>query len=316
MKKAVFVCLFPLLFSLFLLAASAEEVITVEEIDPFTGEAYTSDEEKGDTEGTMIRIAENRYYDESMRMFAYTVGEVSDKPIYASAAYGMVTTENVRIELPDGVSAELYCDGELVEDPYFPRIDEPGAYVVSVSGNSAGSAEPIRFTIVNRTSCMDSYRLPDGFMVTSVLREALPVASAPLEVDFSNEGFYEIEYLCTATGNTYSLKLTIDHTPPTLALEGVVEHAAHGPVDISDIEPDAAVSITLDGSPIRYRDILTQSGKYHILLRDPAGNCAEYDFTIMIYFNMTSYMFAVLLVGGIAALILYLVYSRRRLRVR
>ena len=315
--KRVFFFLFPLVLLLFSLTVSAED-ITVTELDPFTGVPVEAEDSifSVSTENRAV-LGTDRYYDYDMHMFAYDLGTVSDTPIYASAAYGMVVTDSVKIMVPSGVNALLYRDGVVVEEPDLLHVSDIGSYVLSVSGNSTETREPIRFTIVNRvTGVLDRYHLPEGFLLTAVKREAMPIEGSPVEVDFTEEGFYEIEYLCTPTGITYYLKVNIDHTPPALALTAVKDNAAHGPVDLSDLEDNAKISITLDGTPIRYSNTLTQSGVYHITVTDEAGNLTEYDFTIMLYFNMTGYLFFILVIAAVGVLIGYLIMTRKKLRVR
>ena len=61
---------------------------------------------------------------------------------------------------------------------------------------------------------------------------------------------------------------------------------------------------------------LTESGNYHLWLQDPAGNSTDYQFKIQIYLNINAIVFVVLILVLIALLVFYLIYSRRKLRVR
>ena len=76
------------------------------------------------------------------------------------------------------------------------------------------------------------------------------------------------------------------------------------------------VNIYRDGEKISRKDVLTESGEYYIELADEAGNKSTYSFTILIYFDGNSWLFFVMVLCACVGVIIYLVYSRRHLRVR
>ncbi len=312
-----------LLAMLLLLPAAALADETITEVDPFTG--LPLDEAEEETEvgisvpdvETVIWISSGQYYDLEKRAFALDLSLVLPAMLYSSVADGMVTTAPVSVTVPAGTTAVLYRNGTQIENPDFSRIDEPGSYVVSISGNSARTIEPLTFTIVPElTGKLDFVSMPQGFVITSVTKDGTAVPYLPMEADLAEEGEYCINYLCEATGLPYQLNLTVDHTPPELKLEAVQNGVAKGPVDISDIEEDARILITLDGARIDYSETLKTSGVYSIYLEDAAGNSNHYDFTIMIYLNLSAYIFIIAFVLVIAALVIYLIISRKKLRVR
>lgn len=312
-----------LLVMLLLLPAAALADVTISELDPFTG--LPLDEAEEETEGeisvpdveTVIWVSAGQYYDLEKRAFAVDLSVVLPAMLYSSVCDGMVTTDTVSITIPSGTNAILYRNGTQIEAPDFSRIEEPGSYVVSISGSSARSIEPLTFTIVPKlTGKLDFVTMPQGFVITSVTKDGTAVNYLPMEADLAEEGEYSIHYICEATGLPYHLDLTIDHTPPELKLEAVQDGVAKGPVDISDIEEDARISITLNGVQIDYSETLKTSGVYSIYLEDAAGNSNHYDFTIMIYLNLSAYIFIFVFVLVIAALVTYLVISRKKLRVR
>jgi hypothetical protein len=132
----------------------------------------------------------------------------------------------------------------------------------------------------------------------------------------NEDGFYRVQYECARNGMSYTLQTTVDHTPPTLALENVVNGLARGPVDISDLEEGCKIGITLNGGDMSYRNELTLSGDYEIILQDPAGNLTNYAFSILVYFDVNSLVFFGLVVLLIAGTGVYLYMERKNMRVR
>lgn len=126
-----------------------------------------------------------------------------------------------------------------------------------------------------------------------------------------------VDYRCVRSGLSYELDVTVDTTPPVLALSELNEkNQARGPVSLADIEDGSSISITLDGKQISYKSELTESGEYQIVLMDKAGNVTQYAFTILIYFDLNSLLFFGIALAAVAAVGAYIVISRKRLTVR
>lgn len=273
-----------------------------------TAPETTLQKEKG-----YVSVSNDCWYDYSRHSFVYETGSGE---IFSSVAYGMATCEEVNIKLTGGGTAYLYQDGNQVESGSEFTVSEPGAYVLSITSNGM-PREPLKFTLLDGVSGkLSQYSLPAGFYFdkVSVNGELTPWNGGTL--DMSREGEYRIEYVCNATGISYLLALTVDHTPPSLALEAVKDGEARGPVDLSDLEPGAKISITRNGDPVSYSTTLTNSGRYEVTVSDQAGNVQSYNFTIRTYFNGSAIGFLLLLIAMLAGLCGYLVYSRRNLRVR
>ena len=71
-----------------------------------------------------------------------------------------------------------------------------------------------------------------------------------------------------------------------------------------------------DGEKIAKKYLLTESGEYVIELADEAGNKSSYSFTILIYFDGSSWLFFLIVLAAIVTLVIYLLHSRKHLRVR
>jgi hypothetical protein len=65
-----------------------------------------------------------------------------------------------------------------------------------------------------------------------------------------------------------------------------------------------------------YREELTLSGDYVIVLQDEAGNLTHYEFSILVYLDANSWIFFALVVLAVAGIGVYLYLERKRMRVR
>lgn len=279
-------------------------------VDNFTGVPVGAAE--GDLGGDRISINDYTGYNRERHMF-FTMK--SSQEILCSVADGMTTTDPVVLLIPDGVLCALYRDGKQVAGD-FTDISEPGFYVLTEEGLS--KTELMRFTIVKPiTGKLETFEVPEGFQITSVMCSGNPVEYQYSRVSLEREGKYVISYSCPITETKYNFTAEIDHTPPTLALPGVDENwQARGPVDISDLEKDAKIGIWLNGHEMSYTSVLRQRGNYQIILEDEAGNRTEYHFIIRFYFNSSGVIFVAAILAIGAGVGIYVLYSRRHLRVR
>ena len=280
-------------------------------VDNFTGVPVGAAE--GDLGGDRTAINDYTGYNRERHMF-FTMK--SSQEVLCSVADGMTTTDPVVLLIPDGIRCSLYRNGKQVSDD-FTNIKEPGFYVLSEEGLS--KTELMRFTIVNSiTGKLETFEVPEGFQIDSVMCNGNPVVNQYSRVSLTQEGKYVIAYSCPITETKYNFTAEIDHTPPTLALPGVDREKwqAKGPVDISDLEKGAQIGIWLGGQEMPYKKVLTQRGSYHIILEDEAGNQTEYYFIIRFYFNSSGVIFVAAILALGAGVGIYVLYSRRHLRVR
>lgn len=282
-------------------------------IDPYTGQP---------TSGIVISDQLNRmqlsgsaWYDRTLRRFVYPLS--SGAEISSTAMDGMVTTDAVAINVPATVTATLYRDGKALSNQNMDSIRTPGSYVLSVQDNSGQPLQPLSFTIVNPvTGVLDAYRMPAGFAVTEVYLDGVLQKLNTGMVDLTEEGEYDITYCCVNTDRVYELKITVDHTAPVLALEGVVDGVAKGPVDLSDAEEGASLLIIQNGEKQLQTTRLTETADYSVRIEDEAGNVNLYQFTIGVYLNVSSWVFIIATLLLIGALVMYLLIARRNLRIR
>lgn len=284
------------------------------ELDPETGEAMASSSD-GVSGGSRITMSDGSYYDRTRRGYVYTAGNSTN--VLCSVADGMIVNDSVKVEADSGIETTLYKNGTAVENPDFSSISEVGDYVVEVSVEGK-KYQPVSFSIVSDVTCkISGYTMPAGFSITGATLDDTEIAYESGFVDMSKEGHYVIDYACSANGLSYTLDITVDTTPPVLALAELNDkNQARGPVSIADVEEGASIGITLNGKEINYSSELTESGQYQITLIDKAGNITHYSFTILVYFSISTWALLGCLLAVIAAVLIYIYISKKRLAVR
>lgn len=261
-------------------------------------------------------IAGNTYFDPDDNTFVYYVDTTSMLAIHSNVADGMITEQSVTIQTDVGVAIEVYLNGERLNSISGGVFQSPGEYVVMNVGGSV-SERVFSFTIVpDLCNYVTGYVLPAGFYIEEATLNDTEVAFERNYIKFAEEGEYNVRYRCSKTDASYQLRLHTDFTGPILSLEEVTNGTARGPVDISEAKEAAAVNIYHDGERIPRKDVLTESGEYHIELADEAGNKTTYSFTILIYFDGNSWLFILMVLFACVGIIIYLMHSRKHLRVR
>lgn len=283
------------------------------ELDPETGLPEDSGSE--DAYSSRVTVTDGVYYDRERQGYLYSVTDGTQ--ILCSVANGMVVQEEVWVEPDAGVEVTVYRDGTALDQPDLTHLNETGGYVVELNVNGQ-KYQALSFTIVGDTTCrLTGYTMPDGFTITGVTLDGQESYFERGYVSMTQDGHYVVDYGCTRNGRTYELDVVIDTTPPVLELPELNEkNQARGPVSLEGIEEGASVSITLDGRAISYTSELTESGEYQVVLTDRAGNVSRYTFTILIYFNLSSWLFVAIVLIVAVAVGAYIIISRKKLVVR
>ena len=263
-----------------------------------------------------LHIAGNTYYDPGEKAFLYYVNATASQVVRSNVADGMITEQAVTVKADAGVPLEVYLNGNRVQSISGGTFQTPGEYVVMY----VGGAVPERlfsFTIVPKLcNSVTSYTLPVGFEFTEASLNDEVITFDKNYIKLTEEGVYNIHYRCLKTNVSYQLQLKTDYTGPVLSLKEVKNGQARGPVDISEAKSAAYVAIYHNGERITRKDVLTESGEYYIELADEAGNKTVYSFTILVYFDGNSWLFFLLIIGSCVGIIIYLMRSRKHLRVR
>ena len=285
------------------------------EIDIYSGSPVTS-EEAADQQ--TVSLADGGLYNRNTHLFIYTAPD-SNLTVSSSVADGMITTGSVSIDYDSGLSAVLYLDGKEVENADFKNITKTGKYVLTTAGTGVDQ-QLLSFTVIpKKTGAVSNYRLPLGFdltelSVSGVKKQITDVST----VDMTQDGEYKITYHCNLTGVDYGLNVTVDHTPPTMTLEGLSDGSARGPVTVKDYSKNDRFDILLNGEKYKFPQdgIFTLPGQYVITVTDDAGNSIKESFEIKFYLNYPALFFGIIFLSVIGAAIGYMIWSRKKLRVR
>ena len=287
------------------------------QLDPVSGQPLTVSNGQAVATAGRVQLSEKMEYDMDASSYVYTSTRYATE-VMANVADGMITRDPVAIVVPEGVASFLYMDGNQVEQPDYNNIYEPGAYAFRLGGGTE-TDDLFNFTIVSETTgAISYYDMPEGFQVSSVNLDGTDVTDARTRVSLLEEGEYQIVYDCPRANLSYSLMLEIDHTPPELVFEGVNERGiARNPVTFSGLGKGESVTATRDGRDFNVRgDTLTGTGEYVLTATDQAGNVSTYEVTILLYLNAQSLVFLALFIAVVAAVIIYLEYQRKKMRVR
>ena len=309
MKKIIcIICAVCTVLPLLLAASGAVDVGYEGEIDPKTGKPYEPENNPGNEQNAVI--ADGAFYSSEDGLYHYTVngGEVA-----INIPSGGITNGDVSVFFSSGTTPSVFNNGKeifLIKDN---RLTETGRYIILFDATGRDSIE---FTISGKyESLVYGFTAPSGFTITSATRNGKAISSESF-IDMTEEGEYAVTYGCREAGTSHSFSFTVDHTAPVLELKGVKNGYANGPVDISDIPDDATVSLTFNGKPMKYQKELTKTGTYVIRVTDEAGNFNEYKVVISFYFNFNSFIFFGIIILIVAAVVAYIIYVRKKMRVR
>lgn len=269
----------------------------------------------------LVSVTSSMLYDRSRAMFVFPVQDTDE--VFCSAADGMILTEPVALRVSGSAELHVYRNGEPYELDGSDEISQTGEYVVHAGAEDAGT-RVCAFTIVGpATNVVHSYRMPDGFVVRDATLNGSLTDYSRYFVDMEKEGSYIIDYSCTATGMDYTLGTRVDRTPPKLVLTGSVgsDGKVHSAVDFSGLEPEDTFYVELDGKPLSVQvdngaGRLRNSGVYHVVATDKAGNSETREFTIMAYLDSNGLLCILLVAAALAAVAGYAVYKRKALRIR
>jgi len=290
-----------------------------QEIDP--DDYYEEGDETGETKeekgfDIQVYFTSGVTYNQDRELFTETFGNSGKGTVTSNVVNGMYTNKPVELSLSSDLTGILYRNG-VETDQNFQDITLDGNYVLrlsDVNGNDLGS---FCFRITEKYTNTSAYKIPQGFSVFEVIRDGQVVETSSDRVSMDEEGEYLITIRNSEYNLLYSYNAIVDHTAPTLALADLNENnTAKSSVDISDLEPGVTMVITREGELISNRQVLTVPGLYQIKLTDPAGNITMYQFIIYMYLTVSGTLALVILGSLYLGLMIYLIISRKNIRVR
>ncbi|MCR5674361.1 MAG: hypothetical protein K6G16_01500 [Lachnospiraceae bacterium] len=262
-------------------------------------------------------------YDESSGY--YRIGLLTGDEFSANIPDGMVTNDAVMILPADGIRYELYREGAETEFTPGEFLSESGDYIlIPVIDNLDYESyyrvnrPMMRFRIVNeQVADLGAFTAPETMSISAVRHNGEDVTKQALISDTTatlpEDGRWEVEL--TGEAGTKTVAVLRDTVPPKVSIK-TEPNAAH-----ISYESDDIVSATLtrgeelvsDGQLIT---IVTKTGRYHLVVRDVAGNVAEHDFNVQYRINVFAILAIVMVIGLIGALVIFLRRVKTSVRVR
>ena len=319
MKRIIAALMLALVFLLILSLPAAADTGYTGVIDPETGEP--EDEQTPESYGDRTALTKNMYYDWSAHDYVYPVAD-SLGEVHVNAADGMVLNTPVYIRASAEASVVVYCNGSEYTGS-LNSCSAAGEYMVTalVSGQQK---RIMSFTLLGKTSnLIRDFVVPDGFYILEAMRDGESVYQDRYSVDMEPEGAYSIEYECSATNLIYKLETVVDRTPPALVFQGKPDKQGRirSKLDFSGLASGDRIYLERSGEAVAPElngdgtGTIYDPGNYTMLVMDAAGNTTRYDFIILQYFNLQSWMFFLAVVLVIAAVTTYIVLQRKRLKI-
>lgn len=217
-------------------------------------------------------------------------------------------SNSVTVTAAEDVTLILTKGEEVVEYKLGDAITEVGDYTLTVT-DALGNKAKLSFTIVESLVQKFEYNFDEtpGFEKVLVNGEEKRLNYGTLEL--LEDGTYEVEVV--SDGATYSFKVTVDMTAPTLKLEGVADKGTtKSGVTLSDLSEKATVEVYRNDEKVEYTfgEMLTEVGEYRVVVTDEAGNTTAYTFEIQEGYGWIVIavvaLVVVLLAGGVVLILL------------
>ena len=264
-----------------------------------------------------VAVSNGVTYDPKTRDFIFETD--SGAKLHCSVLDGMVVSSPVTVS---GGGVFLYKNGSEYTGSLEP-VSEAGEYVVMINTGER-NVRVLSFIIVGKTTnAVSVYQMPDGMIVNESYFNGEEEDVDYSSVSMEREGKYRIITECVASGTIFTLETTVDRTAPELSFDGLADKQGRykSAVTISGLQKGEHIKITRDGQQFKYDTEsdgtikLTESGKYTVMAYDDAGNLVEYPVFIMAYINASGMAFIALLLFSLAAVVIYILVKRKKLRI-
>ena len=266
-------------------------------------------------------LSASMYYDWYTHDFAYPIGDTLGE-VHCSAADGMVLTTPVSVTFNGEAPVAVYKDGSEYTGG-LGRIDAVGSYTVSASVGGQ-NRRLLSFTLVgSSTNAIHNLVMPDGFYITEATRDGEYIYADRYTVSMETEGEYSIKYECSATDMVYKLETRIDRTPPALTFSGRLDKQGRvrSALSFGGLQAGDSIYLTRSGEYAECTlnedgtGAVLDPGNYVMIVKDAAGNGVEYDFIILQYYNLQSWVFFLMVIAALFAVGMYVLLQRKRLKI-
>lgn len=255
----------------------------------------------------------------------YKIDLLTGDSFYSSVPNGMVTNESVIFQADDDIELQLYKDGEEVTYSSGDFITDKGNYTlipvkddVSYENFYRGNRPMLRFRILTgSTSDLSTFSAPEGMIIEAVrldYEDITDTAMATYKVAYMpTDGNYEVD-LRDDSGRT-TVNIVRDSVPPIVEIATAPNEAK-----ITYVSDDIKRVVLMRGDTVISEENMinnvTEPGRYHLIVKDDAGNTTEKDFIVKYRINVAAIL-AILAVAAIGvAVFLYMRKVRTTVRVR
>ncbi len=262
-------------------------------------------------------------YDTSTGYYKYSL--LTGDYFYSNVPNGMVTNGSVIFNTADSIRYELYKDGELLDYSAGDYITEPGAYMLipiidnlEYEGFYRTTRPIVRFHILTGpTAEMAMMTAPEGMKIEAVRRNQVDVTEScevsDRVISLAEDGTWEIDL---SDAGTYVTTTVIrDTQPPKVSVKTSPNLAEITYItnDIAEARLTRGDQLISEGSlPTR----VTDAGRYQLTVSDQAGNTTTVNFVVKYRINVYAVLAIVMVVGLIAALVIFMRNTKTKVRVR
>lgn len=247
----------------------------------------------------------------------------------SSVPKGMITSDAVDLELPEGTVGLVNVDDEGEKFAGSWHFTQPGNYALRLlmyqqPGGMAADYNLYEihfyFTIIEkRDNTLGVFPAPEGFVIKEVKRDGRPLKlSGERGCFLEDDGYYEIR--CEWEGQEgifVDAGFTRDTTAPFLSFsEELKPEGVSGPIEFYPSEPDCRVSMNYNGNHgYAVGNVLTAAGNYELSVEDEAGNRRVYHLRIRQTYNPVDWRVILAAAAILAVAGIRLVMLRRDMRI-
>lgn len=255
----------------------------------------------------------------------YRIDLLTGDSFYSSVPNGMVTNESVIFQADDDIELQLYKDGEQITYNSGDFIQDKGNYTlipvkddVSYENFYRGNRPMLRFRILTgATADLSTFSAPEGMIIEGVRRnyeDITDTAMATYKVAYMpDDGNYEID-LRDESGRT-TVNIARDTVSPIVEIDTAPNEAK-----ITYASDDIKSVVLMRGDTVISEDNMvsrvTEAGRYHLIVKDEAGNTTEKDFIVKYRINIAAILAIITVIAIGVAVFLYMRKVRTTVRVR
>ena len=261
----------------------------------------------------------------------------------ASVPSGAITSEPVRIWIPDGVIGLIKKDEEPSIIQQEIQLTEPGKYQVALTFMDLGTeaefdsfpeafpeagteSNPLIYEVEHNFTILDQatnkYRKltsPDGFQIASCTKagKAMKLQKSQT-ISFEDDGFYEICFADrSGKGIQFSTSISIDTKAPALLFsQDITQGVVKAPLEFASSEAFTTIFVSYNGNREKAStQTLTVPGHYRLEVFDIAGNRSCYELEIRKSWKIFEPQMVIMTILILVCVILQVITQRRNMKV-